>query len=293
MNDSMDDSPRERRRDLAQPSPEIPGFRFPMSHRLFLMVARGMGVQPEHRVLDVCCQSGAALLLLAESVGTEGVGVDVDVEGLGVARSISQRLGLDSRLQFRKMDPFHLELPARSFDWILFLGGASSALNRYRALENAHVYLAPGGRVLLADPVYLDSDPPAEALQLVRTLKDPDGQALEPRSNRPADEVRIVLEEGQRTFETEAGYRAFLEALGFEVELSLLVPESEWGEYFARRAREAGGTDAPHHDADARTRAAQEAAAFYAFGGRGSVGYLVVGARLMQGSAGRVDSESR
>ena len=52
------------------------------------------------------------------------------------------------------------------------------------------------------------------------------------------------------------------------------MPESEWGEYFARLAREAGEEDSPLCDREARARVAQEAGAYYAYGGRGTVEIL-------------------
>ena len=69
------------------------------------------------------------------------------------------------------------------------------------------------------------------------------------------------------------------EALGYEVVFNVLMPESAWGRYFERAARSAGDPESPHHDPEARALVAQEAGAYYGYGGRGTVGYLFAGAR--------------
>jgi hypothetical protein len=177
------------------------------------------------------------------------------------------------------MDPDRLELPARSFDLVLALGAAPTVLGRASLLERSRFYLKPGGRVLLADLVYLNSPAPATAVQLLRELQGADH--AEPSDNAPDAVVRALLEQGRYRFETESDYRQLAEAIGYEVMFSFLVPESEWAEYFERRSREYGERIAVDADGEARHRLAEEAGVFYAFGGRGRVGYLVLGAKAV------------
>jgi SAM-dependent methyltransferase len=261
-----------------EPAP-LPGFRHPMSGPLLVILARGLGLRAEDRVLDICCGHGGGAMLLAREVGVRVTAVDPSPESLRLARGIAREQGLADRVEFLEMDPSHLRLPAEAFQAVLALGGICSLLGAVRALEQLRVHVAPGGWLLLSDPVYLSSPVPAPARRLLDELDGPEGKGLAARENPPDPTVRAILEQGRYTFESEAGYRGLLEATGYEVEFSVLVPETEWGEYFARMAREAGEADSPLGDREARVRVAQEAAAYYAYGGRGTVGYLIAGAR--------------
>ncbi len=267
----------------------IPGFHFPLSSGLFRLACRGLDLEPEHRALDLLSGSGAAALELARETGCEVLSVDSNEPGLREAREWSRTLGLQDRVTFRSMDPQRLDLPARHFDAVLAVGGAPTVLGRPQMLERAAIHLVPGGRMLLADLVYLNSDPPAAAGPLLRKA-GPDGEPLEVRSNVPEPIVRVVFEQGRHQIDTESDYRQLLEALGYEVEFSFLVPESEWAAYFDRSRKRLGDGSSEHVGVtevdgmetpgpDPGQALSEEAAAMFAYGGRATVGYMVLVAR--------------
>jgi cyclopropane fatty-acyl-phospholipid synthase-like methyltransferase len=238
-----------------------------------------MGVSKDDQVLDLLTGSGAGALLLAQEYGCRVTGVDSKAADLRTAREMARDLGLAELVHFREMDPQRLELPSAMFDVVLALGGALTALGRRQTLERILVHLAPGGRVLFSDMVYLDSPPPGPVFEAMRQMPDPDGHPVQVRSNQPEPLVRIVFEQGTYHFETEADFRQLLEAMGYTIEFSVLSPESEWGQYFERAAEGAGSLDSPWNDPALRRSVAEEAGAFYAYGGRQAVGYLLLAAR--------------
>ncbi|MEZ4650190.1 MAG: class I SAM-dependent methyltransferase [Candidatus Eisenbacteria bacterium] len=262
------------------PQATIPGFSFPLSGGLFQVAVRGLGLGPDLRVLDLYSGQGAAALRLARDPGCSVTAVESDPTLCRRAREYARAAGMEDRVVVRQMDPHRLELPARNFDAVMALGAAPTALGRAALLERCHFYLRPGGHLLLADLVYLDSPASGPARQLLTEIRS--DVPLEPQGNAPAPAVRGLLEQGRYRFETESDYRQLLEAMGYAVEFSFLSPESEWGEYFERMSREYGDRHAHEGDVDARARLSEEAAAYYALGGRASVGYLVVGARCLE-----------
>ncbi len=244
-----------------------------MCPRLLANAVRGLAL-PEHaEVLDLCCGEGAASLLLGRDLGLRVTGIDVGEEMLRSAREAAADLGLGELLRFRAMDPRHLSLPTASFDLILALSGSLSSLGRVSTLERLRFYLRPGGHLLLGEPIYLESPPDLEVMDALERGRDEEGRPYELAPNAPAPEVRAVFEHGPHGFETEVGLRSLLEALDFEPEWSCLLPESAWSHYFAQ------ATLAAREEEFTRADIAREAIAFYALGGRRSLGFLLLAAR--------------
>lgn len=257
-----------------------------MSQELLLTLVRGLDLAPEADVLDLCCAEGTASLLLAHQLPVHCVGVDARADFLAVARQCARDLGLEERVQFRQMDPRHLELQTAHYDLILALGGALSSLGRVPALERLRFHLKPGGVLLLSEPVYLDSAPDLEVLDALERGRDEEGRPYELESNAPSPLVRAVFEHGPYGYETENGLRSLLEALDFEVGWSCLMPESVWSAHFAQARAHLGD------DAGEWSELAREAIAFYALGGRRALGSLLLAARRPRMSDGGPEENS-
>jgi release factor glutamine methyltransferase len=160
---------------------------------------------PEHaawNVLDLGVGSGAILLaLLAERPAAKGLGVDVSVEALAVARDNAASLGLASRMALLRGDwtaglddesfdlvvanpPYiasevieTLEPEVRQWEPRLALDGGPDGLDAYRVLAPEILrVLKPGGR--FAVEIGYDQKAPVEALfraagaDGVRTIRD-------------------------------------------------------------------------------------------------------------------------
>jgi release factor glutamine methyltransferase len=126
------------------------------------------------RILDIATGSGAILLaLLSELPNAKGVGSDIDVKALGVARRNAAQLGLADRAEFvasrygsaigGRFDlvvsnpPYiatsqiaTLERDVRDHDPRLALDGGADGLSAYRTIAaDAARLLAPGGHLVL------------------------------------------------------------------------------------------------------------------------------------------------
>jgi ubiquinone/menaquinone biosynthesis C-methylase UbiE len=267
---------------------ELP-YLAPFTPEILRVAVAGLNLPERPRVLDLCCGLGTASWALAVERGAVCTGVDANEPLLLQARRRALEAGLTAQLEFLRGDARHLELPLGTFDLLLALGGALTYTGRPEGLERARQLLKPGGALLVSDLVYRDSPPPEE---VVRTLEEeaPESPVAALRLE-PA--VRAVFEEGIYRFETEASYRALLDAMGFEVLFAFPVPESAWNRYYsgAVRSREAvvgveeAGPAVPAElvgpvEPIVRIPVGnEELASYYCWGGRWGVDYLVIGAR--------------
>ncbi|MBN8654238.1 MAG: methyltransferase domain-containing protein [Anaerolineae bacterium] len=100
-------------------------------------------------VLDVATGRGAALIPAAESVGTQGrvVGIDLS-EGMvqETAKELA-RLGLSSNIEVRQMDAEHLQFPDESFDFVLCAFGIFFFPQLERAMSEVRRVLKSNGRI--------------------------------------------------------------------------------------------------------------------------------------------------
>jgi ubiquinone/menaquinone biosynthesis C-methylase UbiE len=107
---------------------------------------------PNERVLDVGTGTGLAAFRAAESMGSGGrvVGIDLSNGMLEVARQNGERKGLADRVEFRKMDAESLEFPDATFDAVVSLFALRHFPHPGTALQEMYRILRPGGRLVLA-----------------------------------------------------------------------------------------------------------------------------------------------
>jgi len=267
---------------------ERPPHLAPLTDEILRLALRGLDLPEAPRVLDLCCGSGGASFLAAEELGARCTGVDLDEGLLRVAREHALAAGLDERMEFLCADARHVQLSNGTFDLVLALGGALTYIGRPEGLERIRQLLKPSGALLLSDLIYLDSPAP-ERIARVLASSAP-GSPLGRLEISPA--VRAVFEEGLYRYENERSYHELLTVCGFDPLFAFPVPESAWNSYydFAARGLEteiAGGS--PEREPAASPKEAPpvlripveiaELAAFYCWGGRWALGYLVCGAR--------------
>lgn len=246
----------------------------PLTDEILRLALRGLRLPARPRVLDLCCGNGAACFLAAEEFGASCTGVDLSEELLRQGREQALAAGLHEKVVLRREDARHVQMQNASFDLVLALGGTLTYIGRPEGLERIGQLLKPGGALLISDLVTLDSPAPEEVVRALAERAPESGIA--PLSLSPA--VRAVFEEGIFRYESEASYRALLGVAGYRVEFAFSVPESAWDGYYRVAARSLLAVAEP--DATPRIPVeADELAAFYSWGGRWGLAYLVVGGR--------------
>jgi ubiquinone/menaquinone biosynthesis C-methylase UbiE len=250
-----------------------PDFLAPFGADLLRLCARGLALRENPEVLDLCSGNGTASILLAREFGARCTGVDLSEGLLRSARETALAGGLEGRVEFLKRDARHLDFPIQSFDLVLALGGALTYAGRPETLERIGQLLRPGGSLLMSDLVYLNGSAPEPVRRRLAASNPP----LPPAELPLEPSVRAVYEEGVWRFESEESYMALLETMGFSVSFSFLAPESAWNRYYAAAA-EAGEAAPERHPVGT-----EELAAFYAWGGRWGMGYLICGATRSPG----------
>ncbi len=249
-----------------------PEFLAPLTGDLLRLAVRGLAPPARPRVLDLCCGTGAASLVLAAEFDGVCTGVDLSESMLRTGRERALSLGLQDRIEFRRGDARHLDLPNGTFDLALALGGALTYIGRPEGLERIRQLVKPGGSLLLSDLVYLDSPAPESVVRVLadRMPEDPvRSLAIEPA-------VRAVYEEGIYRFECERSYRELLGSFGYDVVFTFPAPESAWDAYYGPVA---AGLESPEEGLGIPV-GPKELASYYSWGGRWGIAYLICGARV-------------
>ncbi|KGF74011.1 ubiquinone biosynthesis protein UbiE [Neosynechococcus sphagnicola sy1] len=103
-----------------------------------------------HRVLDVCCGTGASAIPAAVCVGSTGqvLGVDLAESLLELGRQKSRQQGLKN-IEFRHGDFEHLGLPRESFDAIVCVFGIFFVPDMVAAVRELWRMVRPGGKLAI------------------------------------------------------------------------------------------------------------------------------------------------
>jgi ubiquinone/menaquinone biosynthesis C-methylase UbiE len=109
-----------------------------------------LGLEPEARVLDVCCGSGASALPAAEQVGPKGsvLGIDLAVDLLGLAFHKARARGLDN-VVWRVGDLLDLDLPDEHYDAVVCGFGVFFIPDMAAAVRELWRMVRPGGKLAL------------------------------------------------------------------------------------------------------------------------------------------------
>ncbi|MFJ5547693.1 SAM-dependent methyltransferase [Streptomyces sp. NPDC093225] len=128
-------------------------------------------VRGDERVLDLGCGRGEWLLrALAAHPGLRGEGVDLSETSLAHAREAARARGVEDRLTLHQEDAGAFTSP-HLFD-VVFVVAATHAFGGLSAvLATARKHLAPGGRVLLGDGIWVH-EPDPEAVEMLGEMTD-------------------------------------------------------------------------------------------------------------------------
>lgn len=215
----------------------------------------GLGPLPARpRIADLGCGRGASALVLAEATGGHVLAVDQLPGMVEAVRAGAARRGLADRVDAQVGDMASPPVPPGSLD-LVWSEGAAYAIGLETALAAWHPLLCDGGGLGITELCFIDDVPDGEAVAAWR-------------AEYPA-------------MRSAAGVREAVEAAGFVVVDSFLLPEADWEAYY-------GGLDAaaaahlaahPGDPVAAEVVAGMQAEASLWRRWRSQVGYLFVVAR--------------
>lgn len=159
-------------------------------------------------VLDAATGRGAVLFPAAESVGTQGYVIGIDLsEGMvqETAKELA-RLGISSNVEVRQMDAEHLQFPDESFDYVLCAFGIFFFPQLDRAMSEFRRVLKHNGRIVVTTWEKSWDEHWGWFDELVKTYLPPKPEASEPAESDSASQPVFDTPEGLETILNKAGF---------------------------------------------------------------------------------------
>lgn len=147
---------------------------------------------PKATVLDLGCGSGRQTLVLARTLRTRVVGIDIHQPYLDELERAAASAGLSGCIQTRCLSMDALDYPPGSID-LIWSEGAIFVLGMPRALRLWRPLLRVGGCLAFTDVTWLDAQPPEEAAAFFRE-EYPGIATLEQNRRRVESEGYEVLD---------------------------------------------------------------------------------------------------
>ncbi len=117
------------------------------------VMAERVGLASGERVLDAGCGVGGTALWLAETHGTDVLGINVVADHIDRARRYTVERGMGDRPRFLVADFCATGLPSESFDVVWATESACHAPDKQAFVDEAARVLRPGGRLVMAEYV--------------------------------------------------------------------------------------------------------------------------------------------
>jgi tocopherol O-methyltransferase len=110
------------------------------------LLVRGLRLTAKSRLLDVGCGGGGFAVWAASRFGCRVTGVTTCGPHIELARRLARQRGLGRLCRFVESDMQTLDLPLRSFDFVVNQETLCCADDKERALSEIYRVLVPGGR---------------------------------------------------------------------------------------------------------------------------------------------------
>ena len=108
----------------------------------------------ESKVLEIACSTGFNLRHCILKTKARGIGIDISKTAIDCAQEITEKSGIDDRIQFKVGNAECLKVDSKSFTHVI--SGMSFAFieKKDKALKEVARLLLPGGYLLTATPYY-------------------------------------------------------------------------------------------------------------------------------------------
>jgi len=146
-------------KDIAERDMELVN---PISAEKVIEIGRLAGLAPGKQVIDFGCGYGEALVLWAEQLGIDGVGIDIRGRAVQRAREKISARGLEKRLEIFEGKGADHQFPPHSYHLAACIG-ASFIWSGYRqALQALKEAILPSGRIVIGEPYWQKDKVPPE-----------------------------------------------------------------------------------------------------------------------------------
>lgn len=180
-------------------------------------LADALGLQADHRVLDVAAGPGATARLLAAEYGVTVDGVDLGESTVERARVATEQAGQSAEVTFHLGDAERLPLPDGTFDALVCECAFCTFPDKATAAAEFARVLRPGGRLGITDVTVAEAGLPPELTTLAAWV----ACIADARSLREYSQV--LTGAGLRTVHTEAHDHALTRMIEqIEARLSVL-----------------------------------------------------------------------
>ncbi|UGY11398.1 class I SAM-dependent methyltransferase [Phyllobacterium pellucidum] len=114
-------------------------------------LGRSLRIEPQMHLLDVGCGIGGPARYLAETYECRITGVDLTDEFVEVARALTDRCGLDDRIDFHQASALALPFDEGSFDAAYMIHVGMNIEDKHTLFAEVWRVLKPGGRFVVYD----------------------------------------------------------------------------------------------------------------------------------------------
>jgi len=122
-------------------------------------MAEGVGLRPEHEVLEVACGYGALARYLAQTFGCRVLASNISERELAWARELTAKAGLTNKVTFEYGDFHELPYASERFDYYWSQEAFLHAVDKGQVLAEAYRVLKPGGALVFTDILVRDHTP--------------------------------------------------------------------------------------------------------------------------------------
>ena len=119
---------------------------------------------PRPRILDIGCGPGMQTVELLRLSGGTVVALDLLPQMIERVRKAAKYAGVDDRLKTMQIDMNDMEFEPATFD-VIWSEGAIYYIGFEKGLAKVKDFVKPGGYVAVSEAVWLESNPPREAVE--------------------------------------------------------------------------------------------------------------------------------